>query len=353
MRAGSAARLACRRELLGQRDRHQFLLDRHRNRQSRPRSRLSGFSAAADRGRHRLVPRHHQAPANSGRARAGAFGCRARTQEGPGREISLAHPANSGVGYWVEPVPIVPGPTFTIGDSGDVIASFQHLLAEYGYRVPVDGEFDEIDARCGDGLPAAFPARARGRRGRFLDIDDAAGAARFPRAATRRRRALRSRAKTCSGLDADAFSPHPFARQSAGRPLSQCSKGCEGGKSGLHGQTVPDNVRRGLSSRKGTAQGQCHREANRRGALRFSAVRVKRCGKSAPRLRQRRRHGKPHREQNRIGMARGFKPQVLSGPAIRVGCFRRRATGVAEEWPSRASRSRDAPYRTRLIGLLA
>ena len=33
------------------------------------------------------------------------------------------------------------------------------------------------------------------------------------------------------------------------------------------------------------------------------AVRVKRCGKSAPRWRQRWRHGKPHREQNRIGTA--------------------------------------------------
>ena len=33
-------------------------------------------------------------------------------------------------------------------------------------------------------------------------------------------------------------------------------------------------------------------------------VRVKRCGKSAPRFRQRERHGKPHREQDRIGAAR-------------------------------------------------
>src|SRR5258707_12983789 len=32
-------------------------------------------------------------------------------------------------------------------------------------------------------------------------------------------------------------------------------------------------------------------------------VRVKRCGKSAPRVRRRIRHGKPHREQNRIGTA--------------------------------------------------
>src|SRR5229473_8569693 len=35
----------------------------------------------------------------------------------------------------------------------------------------------------------------------------------------------------------------------------------------------------------------------------FGAVRVKRCGKSAPRVRQRKRHGKPHREQDRIGTA--------------------------------------------------
>ena len=34
------------------------------------------------------------------------------------------------------------------------------------------------------------------------------------------------------------------------------------------------------------------------------AARVKRCGKSAPRDRQRNRHGKPHREQDRIGAAR-------------------------------------------------
>ena len=31
------------------------------------------------------------------------------------------------------------------------------------------------------------------------------------------------------------------------------------------------------------------------------AVRVKRCGKSAPRCRQRRRQGKPHREQDQVG----------------------------------------------------
>ena len=65
MRAGSVARLACRRKLLGQRHRHQFLLDRHRDRQSRSRPRLSGFPGAADRGGDGAVPQHHQAPAAS------------------------------------------------------------------------------------------------------------------------------------------------------------------------------------------------------------------------------------------------------------------------------------------------
>ena len=71
---------------------------------------------------------------------------------------------------------------------------------------------------------------------------------------------------------------------------------------------------------------------------------MKRCGKSAPRVRQRNRHGKPHREQDRIGMAtrvvresenaRGSDVRL----AVRVGCSRQRASAVPEEWPSRLGR---------------
>src|SRR6476619_3310327 len=71
-------------------------------------------------------------------------------------------------------------------------------------------------------------------------------------------------------------------------------------------------------------------------------ARVKRCGKSAPRFRQRKRHGKPHREQDRIGTAPERKLQTLVRAAVRVGCFRCRATGVAEEWPSRTPLRRRA-----------
>ena len=66
----SQARLACRRGVLGRRGRHQFLFDRHRDRQSRPRLGLSGFSAAPDRRRDRAVPRHHAPPQGAVASRA-------------------------------------------------------------------------------------------------------------------------------------------------------------------------------------------------------------------------------------------------------------------------------------------
>ena len=80
------------------------------------------------------------------------------------------------------------------------------------------------------------------------------------------------------------------------------------GKSGLHGSTVPGNTRRGRP------QGQCHRKQTAEPVpdLRVRrAARVKGCGKSAPRCRQRWRHGKPHREQDQIGMAGSLEPGAL------------------------------------------
>ena len=59
------------------------------------------------------------------------------------------------------------------------------------------------------------------------------------------------------------------------------------------------------------------------------AARVKRCGKSAPRRWQQRWQGKPHREQDRIGMARaarrrGLRPRVSTrdhpGWLLEAGC---------------------------------
>ena len=78
--------------------------------------------------------------------------------------------------------------------------------------------------------------------------------------------------------------------------------------------------------------------------------RAKRCGKSAPRLWQQGRQGKPHREQDRIGATAFARPQGLSRPVARVGRARRAARRVPEEWSSRACKRAD---RTRLTGRLA
>jgi len=65
-----------------------------------------------------------------------------------------------------------------------------------------------------------------------------------------------------------------------------------------------------------------------------SQARVKRWGKSPPRERQRKRHGKPHREQDQIGAARRATGTRRFRAAARVGRARRSVTGVPEEWPS-------------------
>lgn len=135
--------------------------------------------------------------------------------------------------------------------------------------------------------------------------------------------------------------------QSAGRPRGTWQHAPRG-KSGLHGTAMPDNIRRGRP------QGQRHRDRTARPTISGSGgqVRVKRCGKSAPRTWQQGRHGKPHREQDRIGMTRCPQGrQACSGPVIRVGCSRCLATGIPEEWPSR--QGQPWPSRTRLTGRLA
>ena len=103
-----------------------------------------------------------------------------------------------------------------------------------------------------------------------------------------------------------------------------------GGKSGLHGNTVPANGRRGRP------QGKCHRKQTAMASAREGAgtARVKGCGKSAPRSRQREWQGKPHREQDQIGTAGRAIARACFRAAVRVGRTRRSATDVPDEWPS-------------------
>ena len=91
---------------------------------------------------------------------------------------------------------------------------------------------------------------------------------------------------------------------------------------------------------------------------RFGEARVKRCGKSAPRFRQRRRHGKPHREQNRIGTAsRAVRASDNAAGLCQARRPGRLLEAMCEHGPRGMAvtcrpRKRAVPYRTRLTGWL-
>ena len=89
-------------------------------------------------------------------------------------------------------------------------------------------------------------------------------------------------------------------------------------------------------------------------------ARVKRCGKSAPRFRQRRRQGKPHREQDRIGAAGRMPRDHTRG--VRQRSFASSPGLVARGTQQCVSQRNDrlvasglpgAADRTRLTGRLA
>lgn len=60
----------------------------------------------------------------------------------PGERFDWARLARAGVGVWVEPFPIVEGPSLMPGDRGDTVAELQFRLATYGYGVEVLGVYD-------------------------------------------------------------------------------------------------------------------------------------------------------------------------------------------------------------------
>jgi N-acetylmuramoyl-L-alanine amidase len=60
----------------------------------------------------------------------------------PGEKFPWHSLANSGVGHWVQPAPIVRGETLRLGSAGNDVRDLQQALARYGYGVPVNGKYD-------------------------------------------------------------------------------------------------------------------------------------------------------------------------------------------------------------------
>jgi hypothetical protein len=157
-----------------------------------------------------------------------------------------------------------------------------------------------------------------------------------------------------SALDAGPSPPHSY-------PISR-PDGRSGKDRKVAGEESPGStdIRCRITSggpipSRGEASGTVPQRADRRGALRMVAARVKGCGKSAPRRRQRRRHGKPHREQDRIGTARSPRESGISGSVSGSGRPGRLLEAPGDRRPRGMAVARAVhctPYRTRLTGRL-
>ena len=95
----------------------------------------------------------------------------------PGEKFPWHSLANSGVGHWVQPAPIVRGETLKLGTISDDVRDMQAALARYGYGVPVIRKIRRRHHGSGHRVPAPFPPRARRWRRRSFDADHAAVAA--------------------------------------------------------------------------------------------------------------------------------------------------------------------------------
>jgi N-acetylmuramoyl-L-alanine amidase len=65
----------------------------------------------------------------------------ARKQD-PGEKFPWQTLHESGVGHWVKPARITNGPLLALGDRGDAVAAMQQSLADYGYGIAVNGNYD-------------------------------------------------------------------------------------------------------------------------------------------------------------------------------------------------------------------
>ena len=81
----------------------------------------------------------------------------------PGEKFPWHSLANSGVGHWVQPSPIVRGDPLKLGATGDDVLGLQHGLARYGYGIPTHGKYDAATMEVVTAFQRHFrPARVDG-----------------------------------------------------------------------------------------------------------------------------------------------------------------------------------------------
>jgi N-acetylmuramoyl-L-alanine amidase len=81
----------------------------------------------------------------------------------PGEKFPWAKLAEAGIGIWVEPTRIVPGPELDPGDRSEIVRKLQAWLRDFGYNVAVNGEFDTMTREAVTAFQRHFrPARVDG-----------------------------------------------------------------------------------------------------------------------------------------------------------------------------------------------
>jgi N-acetylmuramoyl-L-alanine amidase len=66
-------------------------------------------------------------------------------KQDPGEKFPWRTLYDSGVGHWVKPAPITEGGRLlTLGDRGDLVATMQEQLRDYGYSVAVSAHYDSV-----------------------------------------------------------------------------------------------------------------------------------------------------------------------------------------------------------------
>lgn len=68
-------------------------------------------------------------------------------KDDPGERFPWRRLAEAGIGLWVPPAPIVPGPAFGPGDVGEEVTALQQALAAYGYGIAPSGVYDVATAQ--------------------------------------------------------------------------------------------------------------------------------------------------------------------------------------------------------------
>src|SRR3981081_1582740 len=63
-------------------------------------------------------------------------------QKDPGEKFPWHSLANSGVGHWVQPAPIVRGEALKLRTVSNDVRDLQQALAKYGYGIPISGKYD-------------------------------------------------------------------------------------------------------------------------------------------------------------------------------------------------------------------